>query len=191
MSYVPSVVYARADKTVIAAIYRAAKERNVSTKVMIAMFETAIVESEVRNVHFGDRDSLGVFQQRAGWGSVATRLDPYKSANLFLDEALRVENRYRTTGTLAQGVQRSAFPFRYQMAYAAATYLISKVRADKPVLKVGSKGEEVKTVQRKVGATVDGDFGPLTEAKVKFFQKTHGLPVDGIVGPKTWVVILK
>lgn len=53
-------------------------------------------------------------------------------------------------------------------------------------LKLGSKGDAVKRVQAKVGATQDGDFGPKTEALVKEWQKKNKLTVDGIVGPKTW-----
>lgn len=58
-----------------------------------------------------------------------------------------------------------------------------------PELHRGSKGEAVKTVQRAVGTTADGIFGPKTEAAVKAFQKRNGLVVDGIVGPKTWAAI--
>lgn len=53
-------------------------------------------------------------------------------------------------------------------------------------LKLGSKGDAVKRVQAKVGATQDGDFGPKTDALVKEWQKRNKLTVDGIVGPKTW-----
>jgi peptidoglycan LD-endopeptidase CwlK len=53
-------------------------------------------------------------------------------------------------------------------------------------LKVGSKGKDVERVQRAVGVTPDGIFGPKTEAAVKAYQKRKGLTVDGIVGPKTW-----
>ena len=53
-------------------------------------------------------------------------------------------------------------------------------------LKLGSKGDAVKRVQAKVGATQDGDFGPKTEALVKEWQKRNKLTVDGIIGPKTW-----
>lgn len=55
------------------------------------------------------------------------------------------------------------------------------------VLKKGSKGEDVKTLQRLLNVTpVDGDFGPKTDAAVKAFQKSKGLYPDGIVGNKTW-----
>jgi len=54
------------------------------------------------------------------------------------------------------------------------------------LLKVGSKGEEVKKLQEKLGITADGSFGPGTEAKVKEWQKSNGLKEDGIVGDSTW-----
>lgn len=53
-------------------------------------------------------------------------------------------------------------------------------------LKLGAKGEIVKAVQKKVGATPDGGFGPRTEALVKEWQQKNGLTADGVVGPKTW-----
>ncbi|MFB7142678.1 N-acetylmuramoyl-L-alanine amidase [Gottfriedia sp. NPDC056225] len=54
------------------------------------------------------------------------------------------------------------------------------------VLKVGSKGNNVRLVQEKVGVTTDMKFGPKTEAAVKAFQKKNKLTVDGKIGPKTW-----
>lgn len=56
----------------------------------------------------------------------------------------------------------------------------------RPTLKVGSKGAAVKTLQKRLGVTADGDFGPKTKAAVVAFQKKHGLTPDGIVGPATW-----
>ena len=60
-----------------------------------------------------------------------------------------------------------------------------------PILRQGSQGQSVKTLQQLLTAAgytlaVDGIFGPRTEAAVKKFQKDNGLVVDGIVGPKTW-----
>jgi putative chitinase len=54
------------------------------------------------------------------------------------------------------------------------------------LLKVGSKGEDVKQLQAKLGLTADGSFGPNTEKKVKEWQAANGLTADGIVGPGTW-----
>ena len=61
----------------------------------------------------------------------------------------------------------------------------------KPImlLKKGSKGEEVKKLQTKLGIVPDGDFGPGTESKVKEWQAANGLTADGIVGPGTWTKI--
>lgn len=53
------------------------------------------------------------------------------------------------------------------------------------IIKKGSNGENVKLVQKVIGATPDGDFGPGTEAKVKAWQEANGLAADGIVGPNT------
>lgn len=49
-------------------------------------------------------------------------------------------------------------------------------------LKVGSKGEFVKTLQTLVGANADGNFGPATAAKVKAWQAANGLTADGMFG---------
>ena len=54
------------------------------------------------------------------------------------------------------------------------------------ILKLGSKGEQVKLLQTKLGLTADGNFGPKTEAAVKAWQLKNGLVADGVVGPKTW-----
>jgi len=54
------------------------------------------------------------------------------------------------------------------------------------LLKNGSKGEEVKQLQKKLGLAADGIFGNGTEAKVKEWQAANGLTADGIVGDATW-----
>ena len=54
------------------------------------------------------------------------------------------------------------------------------------LLKNGSKGEDVKKLQTKLGLTADGSFGPGTENKVKEWQSANGLTSDGIVGDGTW-----
>jgi putative chitinase len=54
------------------------------------------------------------------------------------------------------------------------------------ILKVGSKGEDVKKLQAKLGLGADGVFGSGTEAAVKKWQASNGLTADGIVGEGTW-----
>jgi len=54
------------------------------------------------------------------------------------------------------------------------------------LLKVGSKGNEVKQLQEKLGLAADGSFGPGTEKAVKAWQTANGLTADGLVGDGTW-----
>ena len=53
------------------------------------------------------------------------------------------------------------------------------------ILKLGSRGNEVKVLQEKLNLKVDGIFGPLTEEAVKDFQRSNSLEVDGIAGADT------
>jgi len=54
------------------------------------------------------------------------------------------------------------------------------------ILKIGSKGEDVKKLQSKLGLSADGSFGPGTEKAVKKWQIDNDLAADGIVGEGTW-----
>ena len=58
--------------------------------------------------------------------------------------------------------------------------------ADRPTLAQGSSGDAVAWVQRRLGRTPDGDFGPKTNATVLSFQQAASLTADGSIGPKTW-----
>jgi hypothetical protein len=58
------------------------------------------------------------------------------------------------------------------------------------LLKTGSKGQDVKTLQQKLGITADGDFGEETKKKVIAFQKANGLEADGVVGDNTWNALM-
>ena len=60
---------------------------------------------------------------------------------------------------------------------------------NRPQVRRGDWSRSVKIVQQAVGASVDGKFGPATEAAVKAHQRKHGLKVDGVVGPQTWAHI--
>lgn len=64
-----------------------------------------------------------------------------------------------------------------------------------PLVKKGHTHHPVQTLQHLLRArghavTVDGDFGPKTDAAVRTFQDDKGLAVDGIVGPNTWTALI-
>lgn len=54
------------------------------------------------------------------------------------------------------------------------------------LLKLGSKGEDVIILQRRLNVDPTGNFGELTRNAVLEYQKKHGLTVDGLVGKSTW-----
>jgi peptidoglycan hydrolase-like protein with peptidoglycan-binding domain len=54
------------------------------------------------------------------------------------------------------------------------------------VLKHGSKGEDVRKIQLKLGLSADGDFGPNIEAKVKAWQAANGMLPNGVVDDAMW-----
>lgn len=58
-------------------------------------------------------------------------------------------------------------------------------------LKYGSKGKNVKNLQSMLEIKIDGNFGVMTENRVRKFQIENNLIVDGIVGPITWRKILE
>jgi hypothetical protein len=77
---------------------------------------TALQESKLINIDYGDRDSVGLFQQRPsqGWGTVQEILDPVYSTNAFYDVLVKVEGYEDMAVTdAAQTVQRSGFPDAY------------------------------------------------------------------------------
>jgi len=105
-------------------------------------------------------------------------------------------------GNKGQAVARRTLQVngKYIRGYAVPKYEAEKVETVNitlNVLRKGSKGEQVKTLQRLLNAigyncgTVDGDFGAKTETALKKFQKARGLTQDGVCGQATWNEILK
>ncbi|WP_425498954.1 hypothetical protein [Oerskovia flava] len=77
---------------------------------------TALQESKMVNIDYGDRDSVGLFQQRPsqGWGTVEEIMDPVYSTNLFYDVLDTIDGYEDMEVTVAaQAVQRSGFPDAY------------------------------------------------------------------------------
>jgi hypothetical protein len=89
---------------------------------------TAFQESKLRNLDHGDRDSLGIFQQRPsqGWGTKAQVRDPYYASNAFYDVLAKIDGFQTMRITeAAQRVQRSGYPEAYEPHAADARALAS------------------------------------------------------------------
>lgn len=142
------------DPAVAQALWSVAQ--NAPVKHQTALFEAAVVESGMRNLDHGDRDSLGVLQQRASWGPAESRMNPAESAQRFLSKAAKVDAVWLVTpGMLAQRVQVSAFPGKYDVAFPLAAGWLAYV-----------KGVQVKSDV--VNSAADTGI-------VSFFSQGHGL----------------
>ncbi|MEU1313991.1 MULTISPECIES: heavy metal transporter [Streptomyces] len=90
--------------------------RDLPERAVTIALATALQESALRNIKHGDRDSLGLFQQRPsqGWGTPKEIMDPTYSAGEFYDHLVKVPGYTRLPLTVAaQRVQRSGFPQAY------------------------------------------------------------------------------
>jgi hypothetical protein len=108
-----------------------ALRRGLPARALTIAIATGLQESKLRNVTHGDRDSVGIFQQRPsqGWGTTEQILDPVFATNAFYDALLRVDGYQDLPITdAAQAVQRSGFPEAYAQheswarAWASAMY---------------------------------------------------------------------
>jgi hypothetical protein len=109
------------------------RSRGLSERAVVIALATAQQESRLRNLDYGDRDSLGLFQQRPsqGWGTPAQVQDPVYAAGKFYDRLVEVPDWESGRLTdVAQSVQVSGHPELYQqwqgMAEELAGYLLDQ-----------------------------------------------------------------
>jgi hypothetical protein len=100
--------------------------RGLPDRAVLVALATSLQESELKNLDGGDRDSVGLFQQRPsmGWGSADDLRDPRYAARAFYNQLVKVPGweELRVTEA-AQQVQRSAFPEAYERWVEEATVL--------------------------------------------------------------------
>jgi cell wall-associated NlpC family hydrolase len=114
---------------------------DVPDRGLVVAVATAFQESHLVNLDGGDRDSVGLFQQRTGWGSISERMDPATSATMFY-----TGGRGGQPGLLdiagwasmsitdaAQAVQVSAFPLAYAKWEAPAAGIVQSVIGNDPL----------------------------------------------------------
>jgi hypothetical protein len=110
-------------------IVTVAVQRTLPKRAAVLGLATAMVESQLRNLTHGDRDSLGLFQQRPsqGWGSPEHILNPVSAAGTFYDHLVVVPGwQTLPPGAAEQEVQRSGFPDRYAPREPAAAALTGR-----------------------------------------------------------------
>ena len=98
----------------------------VPARGQIVALATALQESGLRNLDYGDRDSLGLFQQRPsqGWGTAGEVRDPVHASTKFYEGLLKVSGwQSMTVAQAAQEVQKSGFPDAYAKWEPLATAL--------------------------------------------------------------------
>ncbi|WP_329008569.1 C40 family peptidase [Streptomyces sp. NBC_01601] len=99
---------------------------NIPARGQVVALATALQESGLRNLTYGDRDSLGLFQQRPsqGWGTTSQILDPVHASTKFYEGLQKVSGwQSLSIAQAAQAVQRSGFPDAYAKWEPLATAL--------------------------------------------------------------------
>jgi hypothetical protein len=130
--------------------------RGLPARAASIALATAYQESGLRNLDGGDRDSLGLFQQRPsqGWGEPEEILDPAFAANAFYDALMEVGDYQSLEITVAaQAVQRSAFPGAYADHERDARTLASALTGNSP-----------RAFSCRIGGEPDGTSSDLTES---------------------------
>jgi hypothetical protein len=141
--------------------------RGLSPRAASIALATAYQETGIRNLTYGDRDSVGLFQQRPsqGWGTKQQLMDPSYAAGRFYDALVKIKNwETDDINNVAQKVQRSGYPEAYNDHEADARVLASALTGQSPagfscLDRAGAAGD-VKELRRSLQRT----FGNLDDS---------------------------
>ncbi|MDH6628140.1 hypothetical protein M2271_005972 [Streptomyces sp. LBL] len=138
--------------------------RGMPQRAVTIALATALQESGLRNIRHGDRDSLGLFQQRPsqGWGTPAEIMDPTHSAGAFYTHLAKVPDYMDLPLTVAaQRVQRSGFPTAYAKHEPDATMLAAALtgRSAAALTCAGRPAADQATGPNAVRSALVRDFG--------------------------------
>ncbi|MFF2995749.1 heavy metal transporter [Streptomyces sp. NPDC057950] len=147
-----------------ATISAVGSSRRLPERAVAIALATALQESNLRNIKHGDRDSLGLFQQRPsqGWGTTKEIMDPTYAAGVFYEHLTKVPGYTRLPLTVAaQRVQRSGYPQAYAKHEPDATMLAAALtgRAAATLTCQGSPGATPVGGPDSVRAALVRDFG--------------------------------
>ena len=152
---------------------------DVPKKGQIIALATAMQESRLRNLNYGDRDSLGLFQQRPsqGWGTAQQIRDPTYASERFYKALLKVDGWQQMAVTqAAQAVQKSGFPDAYAQWEDLSTALQDAIAATFPNAGKGKDDKEPTTDTTNCPPAKDGSgFGRIPEGSV---PKGYAIPTN-------------
>lgn len=157
---------------------------DVPKKGQIIAIATAMQESRLRNLNSGDRDSLGLFQQRPsqGWGTAQQIRDPVYASERFYKALLKVDGWQQMKVTqAAQAVQKSGYPDAYAQWEDLATALQQAIIVTFPNAGKDEPTKDTKdkdTESSSGGCAPDKDgtsFGRIPEGSV---PKGYKIPKD-------------
>lgn len=109
--------------------------RGLPARAASIAMATVYQETGIRNLDYGDRDSVGLFQQRPsqGWGTPEQLIDPYYATGKFYDALVKVKNwETGDINDVAQKVQRSGYPEAYRDHEEDARVLASALTGHSP-----------------------------------------------------------
>jgi hypothetical protein len=158
-----------------------ANRRGLPARATSIGIATAIQESKLRNITYGDRDSLGLFQQRPsqGWGTRKEILDPVYAANAFYDVLAKVDGyRDMPITDVAQEVQRSAFPSAYADHEPEARIIASALSGYSPAGLTCALRDEDLTAQRPGGSGFTARAAAVRRAADRETGRTSPQPQD-------------
>jgi hypothetical protein len=159
-----------------ATITAVATARGLPERAVTIALATALQESALRNIDHGDRDSLGLFQQRPsqGWGTPKEIMDPTYASARFYDHLIKVPGYTRLPLTVAaQRVQRSGFPQAYAKHEPDATLLAAALTG---------RSAATLTCEGRPGATRVAGPQAVREALVRDFGRDALQPAGAEVG---------
>ncbi|MCL7493786.1 C40 family peptidase [Streptomyces sp. MCA2] len=144
---------------------------NVPARGQVVALATAMQESRLRNLGSGDRDSVGLFQQRPsqGWGTAQQLHDPVYATTRFYKALEKVHGwQQLTVAQAAQRVQKSGFPHAYARWESLATALDRAITASLPHSAQGKDAQDASSGASSVCVpSKDGSsWGPIPEGKV-------------------------
>lgn len=116
-------------------IVAASVERGLPEQAAVIAIATAYQESGLRNLDYGDRDSLGLFQQRPsyGWGTEEQIMDPWYSSHRFYEELVKFTDwETSDVNDIAQKVQRSGHPEAYRKHEQNSIAIAAALRGSAP-----------------------------------------------------------